>query len=406
MMSKTLYVIILCVYNLRSIACHYNVFYNLTIYLPVSTCNNMINNRSTLFVSSEYIGQRCDVAISDILKDVSRSRVQHWINAGLVSVNGCVASQASKKITQESIITIVDNCEVYKREEGDLAPATENIPLNIVFEDEHIIVIDKQAGLVCHPAPGHYSGTLVNAILHHLGQYGTSEDYRYGIVHRLDKDTSGLMLIAKTQQSHDIFSKMFMPFGDKSIIRKYLCFCINIPNPKHGIIDNYIKRHPRHRQQYTVHVDNNVNRNDRIMNNITNSYKDMIRNKKSLKQKQCNEVCQYNQPSYGKRAITNYTTLASHYYTTSKAISMVECELETGRTHQIRVHMQSIGCNIIGDQVYGVKTNSLLPECAKSLTRQALHSYEMEFVHPFTMKQMYFTSDIPSDLTSIRSLFV
>ena len=315
-----------------------------------------------LEITDNEIGKRIDVAISDLISNFSRSKVQKMIKDGNVSLNGVVISDPSKKITETCLVEIEETEPEY-----DYEVIPEQIDLDIVYEDEFIVVVNKKAGMVCHPAPGHKAGTLVNAIAYHfkdsLSDVGGLT--RPGIVHRLDKDTSGLMLIAKTNEAHMAFADLFANEKGNLIKRKYTCFVFGIPSPKVGRIDTFITRHPKNRQMYTTHETN------------------------------------------GKHAVTLYEVEKSKYFTSTKAISKINCELLTGRTHQIRVHMKHIGHNIIGDEVYGKsKIEATYPEIAKHFPRQALHSKVLEFQHPFTKQWMIFEAELPKDMKQLDNLIV
>ena len=311
-------------------------------------------------IKESEIGKRVDIAISELVPEFSRAKVQKLIKAQKVICNGELVVDASKKIITPCIIEIED----YELEcEYELIP--EKIDLDIIYEDDFIIVINKSVGMVCHPAPGHKSGTLVNAIAYHyrnhLSDIGGA--MRPGIVHRLDKDTSGLMLIAKTNEAHMAFANLFANKKGNLLHRKYVCFVFGVPSPKSGTIETFITRHPRNRQMFIAH------------------------------------------DSVGKNAITLYENEKSVYFTSTKAISRVNCELLTGRTHQIRVHMKYIGCNIIGDQMYGkTKIEHTYPEIVRNFSRQALHSHILEFQHPFTHKWLRFDAGLPEDMRKLEQL--
>ena len=311
-------------------------------------------------LTENEIGKRIDVAISDIVPYLSRTKVQKLIKDGKISSNGFIMLDPSKKIIIPTHIS-VDNSELPK----DYEIIPEDIGLDIVYEDEYIIVINKPAGLVCHPAPGHRNGTLVNALAYHfknnLSDLGGK--YRPGIIHRLDKDTSGLMMIAKSNEAHMEFANLFANEKGNLIKRKYICFVFGCPNPKKGNIETFIIRHPKNRQIFITH------------------------------------------PTCGKTAITLYSTIRTKYFSSSISISQVMCELLTGRTHQIRVHMKHIGCNIVGDPTYGkARVSTIYPEIIKSIHRQALHSSILEFFHPFYKKWLKFQSNIPDDMQQIAEL--
>ncbi len=311
-------------------------------------------------IKDSEIGKRIDVAISELLPELSRTKVQKLIKSHKIICNDELVIDASKKIIATSSIEIED-CSL----EYDYDVIPEKIDLNIVYEDDFIIVINKPAGMVCHPAPGHKSGTLVNAIAYlyrdQLSDIGGV--MRPGIVHRLDKDTSGLMLIAKTNEAHVSFANLFANEKGNLIKRKYVCFVFGIPSPKSSTIETFITRHPKNRQMFIAH------------------------------------------DGIGKKAITLYEVEQSRYCASTKAISKVNCELLTGRTHQIRVHMKYIGSNIIGDQMYGKqKIEHTYPEIMRNFPRQALHSHILEFLHPFTHEWLHFEADLPEDMQKLAQL--
>lgn len=308
------------------------------------------------------IGKRIDVAIADLVPEFSRTKVKKLVSLGKVACGNKLIFDASKKVTVPCVIEIED-CEPEKKYE--IIP--EKINLDIVFEDEFIIVINKPAGMVCHPAPGHKSGTLVNAIAHHcknqLSDIGGT--MRPGIVHRLDKDTSGLMIVAKTNEAHLAFADLFANKKGDSIRRKYVGFVFGTPTPRTGKIETYITRHPKNRQMFVAHA------------------------------------------SSGKYAVTLYEVEKSVYFTSTKSISKVNCELLTGRTHQIRVHMKHIGHSLIGDQMYGKsRIEQIYPDVVRNFSRQALHSHILEFRHPFSNKWLHFEANLPEDLQILEDLFI
>ncbi|MDR2598449.1 MAG: RluA family pseudouridine synthase [Holosporales bacterium] len=309
----------------------------------------------------KYDGMRLDLAAVMASGRLSRTQFQKYLRQGSVRLNGEVADNPSMKISTPCLIEI------------EIAPILpeysiepENIPIDTIFEDDHIIVINKEAGMVCHPAPGHRSGTLVNAIINKMGNRlpMAGEKTRPGIVHRLDKDTSGLMLVAKTERAHFEFSRLFAEGKGRLIHRRYICFVFGTPAPKTGRIETFIKRHPKLRQQYTT----------------------------------CSES--------GKFAITLYSTERSIYLTSTKSIAKVNCELLTGRTHQIRVHMQHLGTPIIGDATYGLKKvgTSIYPAQVSCFPRQALHSAKLSFKHPITNDDLEFTAELPEDMAILEAM--
>ena len=285
----------------------------------------------------------------------SRTKIKNLILSGNIKIDGVENKNPAYKINPKNEI-IINLPEVV---EYDLK--AEKIPINIIFEDEHLLVINKEPNFVVHPSPGHNSGTLVNALLYHCeGKLsGIGGIKRPGIVHRLDKDTSGLMLIAKTELAHIRLSNMFK---NHSIERIYQLLVWNVPNSK-GLVNQPIGRSKFNRKKMSISLN-------------------------------------------GKRAVTHWTLLQ----TFSNLVSLVSCKLETGRTHQIRVHMSSIGHSLIGDKIYGgiPKTNkkqtfieqNIISQC-KTFSRQALHSKTLSFVHPISKKQMHFDIDLPNDIRNL-----
>ena len=295
--------------------------------------------------------QRLDAALAGILADLSRERIKSLIGAGHLMIEGKVETNPSSKKMAGKVFSLTVPPPV----EGPAQP--QDIPLDVVFEDDHLIVINKPAGLVVHPAAGHADGTLVNALLHHCkGQLsGIGGVTRPGIVHRIDKDTSGLMVAAKTDPAHKGLSALF---AAHDIERRYLAIVNGRPNPPSATIEGNIGRSNANRKKMAVVGD------DR-----------------------------------GKTAITHYTTKEPFHGAT-----MVECKLETGRTHQVRVHMAHIGHSLIGDPLYGVRRKSLLSN-GKDIRfgRQALHAAILGFVHPITEERLMFSIDFPEDMQELFS---
>ena len=293
-------------------------------------------------VPPDGIGTRLDAWLAAECEGFSRSRVQGLIRAGRMRVNGSVVDRAAFKVNPGDTVTLSVPPPVPAK------PQPEDIPLDVMYEDDHMIVIDKPAGLVVHPAPGHLSGTLVNALLHHCPALeGIGGVARPGIVHRLDQDTSGLMVVAKTEAAMRTLTKEFSSHAN--IRKTYLALVHGTPVPAEGRIENMIGRCPWDRKKMAI-----VERN-------------------------------------GKVAATNYRTLSAG------RISLVECVIETGRTHQIRVHMASLGCPIAGDALYGRPgwDRQLQPVPA----RQMLHAWKLELKHPVTRAQLAFEAPIPSDFS-------
>ena len=284
-------------------------------------------------VSDEETGERIDSFLSG-KTEFTRTRIQQLIKEQNIMVNG-KATKSSYKIEKDDEIAI----EVPEAEMTEIKP--ENINIDIVYEDSYIAVINKRAGLVVHPAHGHYSGTLVNAILYHIKDLsGINGEIRPGIVHRLDKDTSGLIVIAKNDKIHATLTEMFQ---EKKIRKTYLAILKGKLNKSEGKVVTQIGRDKNDRKKMTV------------IDDITK----------------------------GKTAITNYRVL-SH----NSLFTLVKVNIETGRTHQIRVHMRHLGYPILGDSVYGRKDNE---------KRQMLHAYRLKFLHPVTGNPMEFAGEIPED---------
>lgn len=297
--------------------------------------------------------QRLDAALASILPDLSRERVKALISAGNLLVDGlAISDPSSKKWSGKAFeLTIPEPME------GPAKP--QDIPLEVVFEDAHLIIINKPAGLVVHPAAGHPDGTLVNALLHHCkGELsGIGGVTRPGIVHRIDKDTSGLMVAAKTDGAHQGLSALF---AKHDIERRYLAIINGRPHPPSATIEGNIGRSNANRKKMAVVGD------DR-----------------------------------GKPAMTHYT-VKEHL----DSAALVECVLETGRTHQVRVHMAHIGHSLLGDPLYGSRRKSrkiggLSRRKDIQFCRQALHAATLGFVHPITQEKLTFSIDFPRDMQEL-----
>ena len=287
---------------------------------------------------------RLDKHLLTLYPDFSRSRIEGLIKGGYVTVNGAAASKAGMKIAED------DEIEVEIPPPVPAIPEPEDIPLDVVFEDDDMLVINKAPGMVVHPAPGHFTGTLVNALLAHCPNLsGIGGVARPGIVHRLDQYTSGLIVVAKSQAAMDGLVKAFS--SHKNIEKTYLAICHGSPRLNAGRIENLIGRHPVDRKRMAI-----VEKN-------------------------------------GKVAITNWERIESPLSTTT---SLIKCRIETGRTHQIRVHMASLGCPVIGDSVYGK------PALDKKLDpipqRQMLHAWRLKLWHPVKSVQMSFEAPVPADM--------
>ena len=295
-------------------------------------------------------GERLDKAISHA-SGLSRERIKALIAEGAVTLDGRILSSASAKAQGEAQFVIAVSAP---------APAEarpQDIPLDIVFEDEHLIVIDKPAGMVVHPAAGNPDGTLVNALLYHCaGQLsGIGGVARPGIVHRIDKDTSGLLVAAKSDVAHEGLARQF---ADHSIDRAYRAVVKGHPMPPSGTIEGRIGRSSKDRKKMAVLDDAD---------------------------------------SRGKHAVTHYRMLEPLH-----GAALVECTLETGRTHQIRVHMSSIGHALLGDPVYGRPDSRFRPILNRlSFHRQALHAALLGFIHPVSNERLQFSSEIPRDMAEL-----
>ncbi len=318
---------------------------------------NMTENNIFLSpqVEPNQQGQRLDRFLSECFKQLSRSQIQRLIAAGNLSCDDSLIVDNAFKVRSGDIYQL----EIPEPEEAN--PVPEDIELDIVYEDKDLIVVNKPAGMTVHPAPGAYSGTLVNALLFHCRDNlsGIGGVKRPGIVHRIDKDTSGLIVAAKNDITHRGLCDQFFVH---SIERTYQAIVYGTPNPLQGKIETNIGRSPYDRKKMAV------------------------------------------LQSGGKVAITNYKTLEIF----GRAASLVECKLETGRTHQIRVHMSSLGCNLIGDKVYEkAKRTSIvfgsdeLKKEVLTFPRQALHAKTLGFVHPVLGTYMQFSSELPDDMSML-----
>jgi 23S rRNA pseudouridine1911/1915/1917 synthase len=293
---------------------------------------------------------RLDKALAEAT-GLSRARVQGLIEERQVEVAGKPAASASHKVAEGTPFRLTLPAA------SDAPAAPEAIPLVIAYEDAHLVVIDKPAGMVVHPAAGNRSGTLVNALLHHCrGQLsGINGVARPGIVHRIDKDTSGLIVVAKTDAAHEGLAAQF---AAHTVHRRYIAVCAGHPLPAEGTVEARIGRSDADRKKMTV-LPNNSSR--------------------------------------GKSAITHYKTLErlSH-------AAVIECRLETGRTHQVRVHCASIGHALLGDPAYGRTPKPLRPVLERlGFARQALHAAALGFDHPVTGENVHFRSDLPQDMMEL-----
>ncbi len=316
-------------------------------------------------VDESEAGTRLDRFLAErpeiVAAHLSRSRIKALIEEGRVALRGAAATDPARKIAAGDAVALT----VPPPEPA--APQAEPMALDIVYEDRHLIVIDKPAGLVVHPASGHESGTLVNALIAHCGESlsGVGGVKKPGIVHRIDKDTTGLLVIAKTDAAHHGLSRLFADHGRTlSLTREYLAFVWGVPDRAHGTIETPLGRHAIQREKMAVVS-----------------------------------------AARGREAITHWEKLEDY-----GVAALLRCRLETGRTHQIRVHMAHIGHPLIGDSTYGAgfKTKiAKLPQTAReaveALGRQALHAATLGFAHPITGEEMMFESDLPEDLERLRA---
>jgi 23S rRNA pseudouridine1911/1915/1917 synthase len=318
----------------------------------------------TLVVAAEEAGERLDRVLAARVAELSRSRHKALILAGRVAIDGATIRDPGHRVNAGGTIAL-DLPSVQ-----DVEIKAENIPLSVVFEDNELIVLDKPAGLVVHPAAGNWSGTLVNALIAHCGDSlsGVGGEKRPGIVHRLDKNTSGLMVAAKTDRAHRVLSRQFADHGRTGPLRRgYLAFVWGVPDRPRGTIDKPIDRHPHARDKMAVREG-------------------------------------------GREALTHWEVLERYPGTDGAPVAtLLACRLETGRTHQIRVHLASIGHPLLGDDVYGpgfkTKATQLRQEAQdalKALGRQALHAYLLTIEHPSQGKELAFRSELPGDLRRLR----
>ena len=317
-----------------------------------------MSERVTLAAEAEQAGQRLDKWLADTLArdDLSRSRLKALIQDGALKKDNQVVTDPSARVIAASVYSLT------LPEAAPATPQPEPLPLAILYEDEHLICINKAAGMVVHPAPGALSGTLVNALLYHCGDSltGIGGVARPGIVHRLDKDTSGVMIAAKTAAAHSRLTDMF---AAHDLDRRYQALVWGLPAMRADTVDAALARHPVDRKRQAV------------------------------------------QPR-GRHAITHYTTLRD----LPPFGCLIECRLETGRTHQIRVHMAHIGHGVIGDPLYGKpKRAGQMPDTIsrealatlRAFPRQALHAARLSFAHPVTGAALDFESPLPADMTKL-----
>ena len=296
-----------------------------------------------LYVSDPEIGRRLDLFLAEATADLTRSRVQKLIEGGMVQVNDLVCTDKNYRVRNS------DRISYYLPVLTELSTLPEEIPLDIIFEDQDLLVINKSRQMVVHPAPGHSGGTLVNALLHHCHDLsGIGGVMRPGIVHRLDKDTSGLLIVAKNDKAH---SSLAAQLKSRRLKREYLALVCGQVKPKVGRIEAPVGRHPQNRKKMAV---------------ITG----------------------------GREAVTRYRVLKDY-----GKICLLKLKLETGRTHQIRVHLSQIGYPVVGDFVYGPGGCAGLPP--EMLFTHALHAYRLSFIHPGSEESLTFSASPPPEFQAL-----
>jgi len=305
--------------------------------------------RQTCMISDDDRALRLDVFVSGKYPSLSRSQVKKMIEDGEIRLNGLVVSKAGLKLRTGDVV------EFALRPAQPWQVAAQDIPLHILYEDRHLLVIDKPAGMVIHPAPGHREGTLVNAILHHCDDLsGIGGVIRPGIVHRLDKDTSGVLLVAKNDETHRHLSEQFR---EHQVKKTYKALVFGSPAEEEGTIALPVGRHPEDRKKMST------------------------------------------RSRRGKEAVTRWRVAGRYGETT-----LLDVDIETGRTHQIRVHLSSIGHPVVGDRVYGgggrlksVRDPALRARLS-AMPRQALHAWRIAFSHPVDKREMEFVAPLPEDM--------
>jgi len=305
--------------------------------------------RQTCMISDDDRALRLDVFVSGKYPSLSRSQVKKMIEDGEIRLNGLVVSKAGLKLRTGDVV------EFALRPAQPWQVAAQDIPLHILYEDRHLLVIDKPAGMVIHPAPGHREGTLVNAILHHCDDLsGIGGVIRPGIVHRLDKDTSGVLLVAKNDETHRHLSEQFR---EHRVKKTYKALVFGSPVEEEGTITLPVGRHPEDRKKMST------------------------------------------RSRRGKEAVTRWRVAGRYGETT-----LLDVDIETGRTHQIRVHLSSMGHPVVGDRVYGgggrlksVRDQALRARLS-AMPRQALHAWRIAFSHPVDKREMEFVAPLPEDM--------
>ena len=308
-----------------------------------------------IIIPERMSGNRLDSSLSEMLPDYSRSKLTSWIKSGDALIN-----QKTFKPKDKASGTEIISLTLNQKQSNDWI--AEKIPLDIVYEDKELVVVNKPAGMVVHPGHGNYSGTLINALIYHFENLPNNSSNRPGLVHRIDKETSGLLVVAKTEKAMVDLSEQF---AKKTSTREYIALVWGNVKQDSGIINEYIGRNPKNRLQNIVFSGDDIEK--------------------------------------GKPAITHYKVLNRYGY-----VTLVSCKLETGRTHQIRVHMKHIGHTIFNDSRYGgdlilkgttfTKYKQFVENCFKILPRQALHAKTLGFKHPKTKELLSFDSEPPKDI--------
>ena len=329
----------------------------------ISGPQNIGSERDDLYEHFRFVadkGQsplRVDKYLMNKVENATRSRIQKSAKEGNIFVNDIIV-KSNYKVKANDVVTVLFEHPPY-----EMLLTPEDLPIDIVYEDDALLVINKAAGMVVHPGHGNYSGTLINALAFHFDNLPNNSSDRPGLVHRIDKDTTGLLVVAKTEEAMAHLSKQFF---NKTTEREYVAIAWGAMKEEHGTIEGHIGRHPKNRLQNTVYLDPD----------------DLEK---------------------GKPAITHYKVLEHLGY-----VTLVSCKLETGRTHQIRVHMKHIGHTLFNDERYGgnailkgttfSKYKQFVDNCFKLLPRQALHAKTLGFIHPTTNEFMRFEAPIPEDM--------
>ncbi len=320
-----------------------------------------MNNTIKFLIKNINTGERADIFLSKNISHLTRSNIKKLIQSKNLSINGNIIVSPSTKLKKDDQL----NFNIKEISKDNLLP--KKMDLKIIHEDKDLLIINKPKGLVVHPGAGNYENTLANALAYrYSGNLSNlNGELRPGIVHRIDKNTSGLLVVAKNNFSHSLLGKQF---SNHSIKRKYKCLIWGVIRPMHGRIESLISRSKKNRQMMTV-----------------------------------SEI-------KGKKAITNYKTLKTFFSKDIPKISLIECELETGRTHQIRVHFKYKGTSILGDNKYGEKkikfkkVNKNFLENLKKFDGQALHAQTLSFIHPSKNELVSFKSDLPEDFQKMVNL--